>query len=392
VNALPSDASLFTGGIVSRLLRGMGLQGAASERVRTASILIVPAVAWLPLFALSAIGGSLLNRSLGMPFLHDLGAHIRLLIVLPLLLLAGRVAERRIRPTIEQFVSHFLIPDDMIGKFDAATASAYRLGNSVVADVLTVVLIIVASSALVWHTYAGRDTSSWYATSSLGSGLTPAGTWYFYVSLPIFQFILLRWYFRLLIWARFLAQVAKLNLRLVPTHPDRVGGLGFLVLATQSLSLFAMAHGALLAGWLANRILIRNAHLPDFKLEIVAVVIFVLCITTAPLFAFTAPLIVAKRRGVLEYGALASRYVCEFDAKWVRPGVARNEDLVGSADVQSLADMGGSYELVRNMRILPITPQMIGLFIIATLLPVFPLVLTEIPLSELMRKLVSILV
>ncbi|MGB6985576.1 MAG: hypothetical protein WBD74_06300 [Candidatus Aquilonibacter sp.] len=341
---------------------------------------------------LSAVGGSLLNRRLGTPFLLDLGAHIRLLVVLPLLLLAGRVAERRIRPSIEQFVTHFLIPDEMIGKFDAAIASAYRLGDSVVADVLAVVLIIVASSAIVWKSYVGLDTSSWYATSSLGSGLTPAGMWYVYVSLPIFQFILLRWYFRLFIWGRFLAQVAKLNLRLVPTHPDRMGGLGFLLLATQALSLFATAHGALLAGWLANRILIRGEHLPDFKAEIVAVVVFVLCITIAPLLAFTAPLILAKRRGILEYGALASRYVCDFDAKWVRPEVARDEDLVGSADVQSLADMGGSYDLVQNMRILPITLQMIAVFIVATLVPVFPLVLTEIPLSEIVRKLVGILV
>jgi hypothetical protein len=391
MKTIPSEASLFTGGIIPRLLRRMGLHGAAFERVRTASVFIVPLVAWFPLLALSAIGGNLLNRSLGTPFLLDLGAHIRLLVALPLLLLAGRVAERRIRPTIEQFVSHFLIPDETIDKFDAAIASAYRLGDSIVADALTIILIFGASSAIVWQTYVGLDTSTWYATSSLGSGLTPAGMWYVYVSLPMFQFVLLRWYFRLFIWARFLLQVARLNLRLVPTHPDRVGGLGFLLLATQALSLFAMAHGAMLTGWLANGILFRGANLPDFKGEIVAVVVFVLSITIAPLFAFTGPLILAKRRGILEYGALASRYVRDFDAKWVRPGIARNEDLVGSADVQSLADMGGSYELVQNMRILPITLQMIVVFVIATLLPVSPLLLTVMPLSELMRKLVSIL-
>ena len=34
--------------------------------------------------------------------------------------------------------------------------------------------------------------------------LTPAGYWYLFVSLPIFQFILLRWYLRFFLWFWFL--------------------------------------------------------------------------------------------------------------------------------------------------------------------------------------------
>jgi hypothetical protein len=368
------------------------MRDAVFERARTASVLFLPFVAWLPLLGLCSISGSLLSRSLSTPFLFDLGAHIRLLVVLPLLLIAGRVAEKRMGPTIQQFVSRFLVPDEMIVRFEAAIASAYRAGDSIVADVLLIVLILGTDSAIVKQTAAGLGASTWYATSSpQGAALTPAGTFYAFVSLPIFQFVLLRWYYRLFIWARFLMRVAKLNLRLVPTHPDRVGGLGFLLLATQALALFGMAHGALLAGWLANRVLIRGELLTGFKAEIVIVVVFVLLITIAPLFAFTRPLILAKRRGIFEYGKLASRYVYDFDAKWVRARAARNEELVGSSDIQSLADMGGSYELVQNMRSLPITPQLITTVSVAVLLPVAPLLLTVMPLNELIKKLVGIL-
>ena len=46
------------------------------------------------------------------------------------------------------------------------------------------------------------------------------------VSVPLFQFILLRWYFRIFIWARFLWQVSRIDLAYAPAHPDRLGGSG----------------------------------------------------------------------------------------------------------------------------------------------------------------------
>ena len=81
--------------------------------------------------------------------------------------------------------------------------------------------------------YIAVDASTWAAGSAAGSGsgfanLSLAGWWHALVSVPIFQFLLVRWYFRMFIWARFLWQVSRIELRLVPTHPDRVGGLGFL--------------------------------------------------------------------------------------------------------------------------------------------------------------------
>jgi hypothetical protein len=57
-------------------------------------------------------------------------------------------------------------------------------------------------------------------------------------------------------------------LQLVPTHPDRVGGLGFLSNIVFAFAPLAAAHGVMLAGTIGNRILYTGASLPDFKLEI----------------------------------------------------------------------------------------------------------------------------
>ena len=215
--------------------------------------------------------------------------------------------------------------------------------------------------------------------------------WYGYVSLPLFQFLLLRWYFRLFIWTRFLWQVSRIELSLVPTHPDRVGGLGFLANTVYAFTPLAVAHGALLAGLIANRIFYLGAALPEFKIEIAVLVVFLMCVVLGPLLVFAPQLAQAKRTGNREYGTLAERYVREFDAKWLRGGVPADEPLVGSADIQSLADLANSFEVVRTMRIAPVTKEALLQLAAATLAPVVPLALTMMSLEELVKTLFGIL-
>jgi len=46
-----------------------------------------------------------------------------------------------------------------------------------------------------------------------------SGLLYSFVSIPIFQFILLRWYLRFVIWFLFLWRASRLNLHLLPRTP-----------------------------------------------------------------------------------------------------------------------------------------------------------------------------
>jgi hypothetical protein len=125
--------------------------------------------------------------------------------------------------------------------------------------------------------------------------------------------------------------------------------------------------------------------------EIAILVIFLLCLVLGPLLLFAPQLAQAKRIGNREYGALAARYVREFDAKWLRSRASANEPLVGSADIQSLADLATSFEVVRRMQIAPITRDALVRLVVATLLPLAPLLLTMMPLEELLQKLLGIL-
>jgi len=383
--------SLVLGGPLFQLLHRAHLTGDALELLKQ-RILVISLLAWLPLLVLSTLEGKALAKSVTVPFLLDLDVHIKFLGIIPLLIVAELVVHRRMRFVVKQFLERNLIDENDLPRFDATIASAFRLRNSVLAEVLLIAFVYVVGVLIIWRHYTGLATNTWYAVASGGNPkLSLSGVWYGYVSLPIFQFLLMRWYFRTFIWTRFLWQVSRLNLSLVPTHPDHVGGLGFLSNTVYAFVPLAVAHGGLLAGFIANRIFYLGASLPQFKIEIAVLVFFMLCMILGPLLLFAPQLAEAKRTGNREYGTLAERYVREFDAKWLRGGAPADEPLVGSGDIQSLADLNNSFEIVRTMRIAPITKDALIRLVVATLVPLVPLMLTMMPLEELLKKLFGIL-
>jgi len=208
-------------------------------------VIIIVLLAWVPLLVLSTLEGRVLGGNVAVPFLFDVEVHVRYLVALPLLIIAELVVHRRMRPLVQQFLERNLIPESAMTRFDAAIASAFRLRNSVFAEAFLIAIVYGVGILIIWRQYLALDTTTWYATRSAGDWkLSLAGMWYGYVSLPIFQFLLCRWYLRLFIWARFLWQVSRIDLSLVPTHPDRVGGLGFLANTAYAFTVLAVAHGA----------------------------------------------------------------------------------------------------------------------------------------------------
>jgi len=385
------DFSLVLGGPLFQLLHRAHLTGDTLELMRR-RVLVIPLLAWLPLLVLSALEGQALGGRSAVPFLLDVDVHVKFLVVLPLLIIAELVVHQRMRFVVKQFLERHLIAENDLPRFDSAIASAFRLRNSVLAEVLLIAFVYVVGVLIIWRHYTALTAATWYAAASAeGLKLSLSGVWYGYVSLPIFQFLMIRWYFRIFIWTRFLWQVSRLGLLLVPTHPDHVGGLGFLSNTVYAFTPLAIAHGGLAAGFITNRIFYQGASLLQFKIEIVVLVVFLLCIVLGPFLVFTPQLAEAKRTGNREYGTLAERYVREFDAKWLRGGAPAEEPLVGSGDIQSLADLTNSFEVVRTMGITPVTKDAILRLVVAGLAPIAPLALTMMPMEELLKKLFGML-
>ena len=386
------DFSLVLGGPLFQLLRRARLSGSGLELLRRRIVAIL-LVTWVPLLALSMAEGLAWGNAVRVPFLFDVDVHVRFLVALPVLIAAELLVHQRTRIVVEQFVSQGLVPDAIRTGFDAALANAIRLRNSITAELLLVGLVYFVGVFVLWRNYFVLDVPTWYATP-VGNRNEPrlAGWWYLLITLPIFQFILVRWYFRLLIWARFLWQVSRLPLAYSPLHPDRMGGIGFLSTITRAFSPVLFAQGALLAGTLANTILFEGKVLTSFYVEVVTFTAAAVLVVVGPLLVFMMPLAAAKRIGLRRYREFSRRYVDEFDEKWLRGSASRDEPLVGSADIQSLADLGNSFETISSMRVVPITRGAVVQLIVVTLLPLVPLLLTLISLEELIKRIVKVLI
>jgi len=382
------DFSLVLGGPIFQLFRRTHLEGDHLEFLRR-RIVIITLFVWLPLLMLSVFtsptGGT--GR---LSFFRDIEVHARFLVALPVLIGAELLVHLRIRPVVRRFVERRIVRPQDLPRFETAIESAVRLRNSIPVE-SGLLLLVYTFGLWVWNSRVGLNTSTWYANSGGRWNLTPAGFWYVFVSIPIVQFILLRWYLRLFIWFRFLWQVSRMDLHLIPTHPDRCAGLAFVGKSSYAFGPVLFAQGAILAGLLASRVLYRGESLMFFKFQIAGFIAFFVLALLVPLLMFTPRMAEARRKGLADYGLLAQRYVESFEKKWVLGDPSTSELHLGSADIQSLADLGDSYGLVRDMRPVPFGLDDVTRLAAATAAPIVPLLLTIFSPEELLMRIIKVL-
>ncbi len=376
-----SEESLY-----NKLYRSIGFAKKSSGLFQQ-FVLMVCLVTWLPLLILT-----LVSKIKFSAFANDIGVHVRLLVSLPLLLYAGVIANERFQIVVQQFIDCNIISEEDRQKYRVMIASAIKWSGSLFVEVLLFLFVIT-----VGHWVSNRvlpfDISNWYAIKRNNAvTLTLPGYWYVFFSLPVFQFILLRWYYRLLVWYRLLWKISKLKLQLNSLHPDRAGGIGFLVNSVYGLELFLMAHSFLLAGLILNAIFNTHATVWQFQDEIFTWLLILVFVPLIPMLFFALQLARAKRKGTNAYGVVANRYVTEFRKKWIGDSESQGrEKWLGSSDIQSLADLSNSFNVSATMRSVPVGKNTIFFVLIFTALPFFPLLFTVIPLTNIFNQIITVM-
>lgn len=345
------------------------------------------AITWAPLLLLTAsqaLGGD--ARSLR-SFVESVSVHARLLIAIPLFFAAEAWIDPRLRHFVQHLLDARLVPPAEIDALEAAVRRVSRLRDSVLAEGL-----ILALAGIFVATGVGfeqpRDAAHWRA---VGCALTPAGWWYAVVALPVFQFLMGRWLWRILIWWWFLWRLSRLDLQLIPVHPDLTGGLNHLGIVESHFGALSVAYSASMAGTFVEEMWFGGAALERFLLPVMGIVLLNLGLFVGPLFFFGPRLLAVKRKGLREYALLGSAYARGFDAKWVHRTEPPAEPLLGSADIQSLADLANAFDVIRRMRFVPIRLGLVVGLVVATLTPLSLLLLIAFPVDQLLLKVVKLL-
>lgn len=354
--------------------------------------LLTSLVTWFPLLLLSLVQGRAVD-TVRMPFLFDFAAALRFLIGLPLLVIAEAVIDPRIRRAVKHFVTSGLVCAEELPAFEAAILKMNRLRDSAVP---ALVIVVAAFAPSIWYKQTEllkSGISTWHTVASAsGEHLSLAGWWFGVLSLPLFRVLLFRWLWMMFLWGYFLRQLRHVNLRCVATHPDNSGGLGFLTHAQLLFGFIAFASSVVVVGAMANSIAHQGATISSLKFLMLTYCVLSVLVFAAPLLALTPKLAAVKRAGIYQYGSLGNAYTQAFEDKWIREPAPQHESLLGTSDIQSLADLANSFAVVQRMKVVLINKEILLGLAIPAILPMLPLIMIATPADELLRAVLKFLV
>lgn len=384
--AIESSFGFARGGPSYRLLGRLGvIQGDGPSVARRIVFLI--AVTWVPLLAFAFFEGRALGATPQESMLLDFATYARFWLALPLLMIADVVVGPRLMHAGASFLSGGFVDGAAVEPFKAAAGRVRKRCEAIAPEIIIVVIALVSAWYLSVERWYGTAAVSWKALALPSGAVSWAGVWNQFVAIPLFQFFFLRWLWRLIIWSCFLHEVSRLDLKLVPTHADQAGGLGFLGTAHTFLGIFSFAMGSVVSADAAFRIYFEGATLESFQLIFAVFISMNELLFIVPLLVFTGPLLRARLEGLRHYSNLTNQYNRAFHARWISGQPSVDEPLLGTADIQSLADLGNSFDRVRAMGDFPFNKQLIIQIAVMSALPGLPLFLLAVPVSQILKLL-----
>jgi hypothetical protein len=383
--ASPAERVPFECAPPYRLESSLGLIRAGNlHAVRRAILAVV--IAWLPMALLTLVRGDFIRPDHANAFILDIGCYARYLITLPLLVLAEAQCAPRLTAIARQFIAAGLLAEADRPAYERAVASTGRLLQSrtaefvafILAYALVVSVIVSKPDAAVplWHGVIWGDRIA----------PTPAGWWGLLISLPLLFLLLLGWLWRIGLWARFLWLMSRIELRLVPSHPDGAGGLGFLATSLEAFLPLAFAFGVLAAGPVLNLVVHRGASPTQFRLQAVGVAVFAAVLFATPLLVFIRRLLKAHHRGVLSYGELTHRAGHLFEREWLAPRQAIDDQTLRAPEFAATNNLYSIAARAIEMRRVPFDTRSIAVLGGAALVPFLPAELLRLPLDVVLQK------
>ena len=377
--AVYTEQHVFDGGPPLRLQQSLGVVKPDQPRV-VRRALFAAMLAWVPLLLLAIADG------VAGSFLRDISAHARFLLAVPAFILAESDCIPRLEWIVRHFVDVGLITNEDLPRYRSAIASIRKLLNSRYVEVI-VFVVTYGLLVLVTGQMGAEIAPIWHHNAS--GGFTLARWWHVLVSLPLLLILFFGWLWRLMLWGRFLLLVARMDLQLLPSHPDGVGGLKFVSTSLRGFRLISFGMSAVVAGSIAD-LVIHGRDIFSFKSYVIGLAVFITILFAGPLTVFVRRLRETKRRGIFEYGALANRLGREFERKWLH-GTQVDADTLERPDFSATTDYFAVAANVYEMRDVPFNAKDLIAPIIPALVPFLGVTLLTIPFQVVLETLIKLL-
>jgi len=382
----PLRFSFVRGGPFYEAQRALGLMPHGTLGVGR-RVAVAIAVAWLPIMVLALASGRLFDGVASEPLLRHFGIHARFLLAVPAFIVAEAVLDGLTFSLMPHFETSGLVDDALRAPFRDALRSVERLRDSKLAAAV-IVAVIVVNVWRGWHDALHLDETSWAMHGQASTaGLTVAGWWYLGVSRPIFALALFLWLWRIWLVGALCRRIAHLDLRLVPTHADRAGGLGFLELLPLAFTPVAFGASAVLASRWAHDVVYHDVHVQQLQMPIVAFLAIALVLFLSPLAPFSGPLRRLKRRARLQYGSLFAHHGRLVHRRWILRQEIGEQPLLAAPEIGPVADVISAYEAIEAIRPTPLRRAPLVALAAALALPLAAMAAIEVPIGKLLMTL-----
>jgi len=341
-------------------------------------------IGWLPLVILTA----LFHPPLLMSLLRDYRVYARVVIAIPVLLAGQTLLESRFRLIVQHIRNAKLLDPDDLAYMDGVITTLVRWGDSWLPELLIMVAVYL-NTAAIWHERVAEHWAWGVIVTGASAHITPAG-WYFgLVSQVIYRFLVGLGFWKWLLATLYLFRLSRRDLKLVATHPDHHGGIGFLGLAPMGFAPIAFAISAAIGSNWRDQILHDGAHLMTFKIQAVVLLAVILIVALGPLVFFVPRLAKLRRSGIIQYGTLAQIHSTDFHEKWILHRAGHEEEFLAAPEASTLTDYGSSYENIEAMQPFPFDKGAFVSLALAVAVPLIPAVLAQIPLAVVLQDLLK---
>jgi len=377
--------SLVDGGLISGLLKKLKVI-TDEDKVSFKRVLILILITWVPLLIISLLEGTFSGVNVKITFLEDFLVHIRLLIVIPFLILVEKLVDSAYNNYIN--TTRRIVSEEGEQKFNFIVQRAEKLSNSVIPEILILIIIYIAFFLSIDDTKL--SISSW--VHFIEKNLSIGGWYYLLIGYPIYQLLIARWLWRWVIWFYTMIKFAFLNLKIEATHADKVAGLEYLNNVPITFGFLFLSVSAIFSAQIGMNVIYFGGDIYSYIYLVLGFIIVVPLILFLPLLTFIPTLIKARIRGVNYFGSLIQYHNNLYSEKWMKDNLTEGESILGTNDNSSMADINGTYgQSINSMSLIPVNLKALLTIIILLLVPFLPLLLIQYSISEIVSKFISII-